>query len=263
MWSTELPNSVLVDGHIVQPALAEGAGGAEEEEDDDHEGGDDESAAGDSCGADGKPPAAKGKGRGRGAKHAATPKAMKTMKAKSPKKEEAASPKKTAKAKKTEAASPKKKAAKEKAVPKPKGKRPAAAVEDVAKKKSKAAEFKEAVAEAEIGACTDEDVKGAVTRDDLELIEANLPADAARPSDVPPNKPTYKVKIEGHHGIQVQLLRSTFYVLKCDAIPEDKGKPIARNEINKKGGLTVAWAGDVHEAWSIAKRCALTAEEIG
>ena len=93
MWSTELPNSVLVDGHIVQGALAEGAGGAEEEEDDDHEGGDDESAAGDSCGADGKPPAAKGKGRGRGAKHAATPKAMKTMKAKSPKKEEAASPK--------------------------------------------------------------------------------------------------------------------------------------------------------------------------
>ena len=79
MWSTELPNSVLVDGHIVQGALAEGAGGAEEEEDDDHEGGDDESAAGDSCGADGKPPAAKGKGQGRGAKHAATPKAMKTM----------------------------------------------------------------------------------------------------------------------------------------------------------------------------------------
>ena len=249
MWSTELPNSVLVDGHIVQPALAEGAGGAEEEEDDDHEGGDDESAAGDSCGADGKPPAAKGKGRGRGAKHAATPKAMKTMKAKSPKKEEAASPKK--------------KAAKEKAVPKPQTKRPAAAAEDVAKKKSKAAEFKEAVAEAEIGACTDEDVKGAVTRDDLELIEANLPADAARPSDVPPNKPTYKVKIEGHHGIQVQLLRSTFYVLKCDAIPKDNGKPIARNEINKKGGLTVAWAGDVQEAWSIAKRCALMAEEIG
>ena len=88
-------------------------------------------------------------------------------------------------------------------------------------------------------------------------------ADAARPSDVSPDKPTYKVKIEGHHGIQVQLLRSTFYVLKCDAIPEDKGKPIARNEINKKGGLTVAWAGDVHQAWSIAKRCALTAEEIG
>ena len=253
MWSTELPNSVLVDGHIVQGALAEGAGGAEEEEDDDHEGGDDESAAGDSCGADGKPPAAKGKGRGRGAKHAATPKAMKTMKAKSPKKEEAASPKKTANPK----------TAKTKAVPKPKTKRPAAAVEHVAKKKSKAEEFKEAVAEAEIGACTDEDVKGAVTRDDLEVIEANLPADAARPSDVPPNKPTYKVKIEGHHGIQVQLLRSTFYVLKCDAIPKDKGKPIARNEINKKGGLTVAWAGDVHEAWSIAKRCALTAEEIG
>ena len=253
MWSTELPNSVLVDGHIVQGALAEGAGGAEEEEDDDHEGGDDESAAGDSCGADGKPPAAKGKGRGRGAKHAATPKAMKTMKAKSPKKEEAASPKKTANPK----------TAKTKAVPKPKTKRPAAAVEDVAKKKSKAAEFKEAVAEAEIGACKDEDVKGAVTRDDLEVIEANLPADAARPSDVPPNKPTYKVRIEGHHGIQVQLLRSTFYVLKCDAIPEDKGKPIARNEINKKGGLTVAWAGDVQEAWSIAKRCALMAEEIG
>ena len=253
MWSTELPNSVLVDGHIVQPPLAEGAGGAEEEEDDDHEGGDDESAAGDSCGADGKPPAAKGKGRGRGAKHAATPKAMKTMKAKSPKKEEAASPKKTANPK----------TAKTKAVPKPKTKRPAAAAEDVAKKKSKAAEFKEAVAEAEIGACTDEDVKGAGIRDDLKVLEANLPADAARPSDVPPNKPTYKVKIEGHHGIQVQLLRSTFYVLKCDAIPEDKGKPIARNEINKKGGLTVAWAGDMQEAWSIAKRCALMAEEIG
>ena len=128
---------------------------------------------------------------------------------------------------------------------------------------SKAEEFKEALAEAEIGVCADEDVKGAVTRDDLEVIEANLPADAARPIDVSPNKPTYKVKIEGHHGIQVQLLRSTFYVLKCDAIPKDDGKPIARNGINGKGGLTVAWAGDVQQAWSIAKRCAIMAEEIG
>ena len=71
------------------------------------------------------------------------------------------------------------------------------------------------------------------------------------------------MKIEGHHGIQVQLLRSTFYVLKCDAIPKDDGKPIARNEINRKGGLQVSWAGDVQEAWSIAKRCAVMAEEIG
>ena len=64
-------------------------------------------------------------------------------------------------------------------------------------------------------------------------------------------------------GDHVQLLRSTFYVLKCDAIPKDDGKPIARNGINGKGGLTVAWAGDVQQAWSIAKRCAIMAEEIG